>query len=190
MIHPHSKPPRRGRGDSALCQIRMPGVNPLQGKTQRAIGFDSRRRHRRRPRRCRMRWAYAKPVLQPKTGFPQTTTFQDRHQVDHMTAHAAVPRRDTRGGMAGPHLQRKVHGKALSTLPRSMGGEWTGAAQSMRSHAPQFYAIARQHVIDGDALFETPEVRLWRWHESYNGKRYWPLSWTIQPCRQASVMAS
>ena len=53
--------------------------------------------------------------------------------------------------------------------------------------APQFHAIARQHVIDGDALFETLEVGLWRWHESYNGKRYWPLSWTIQPCRQASA---
>jgi hypothetical protein len=37
-------------------------------------------------------------------------------------------------------------------------------------------------MVDGDALFETLEVRLWRWHESYNGKRYWPLFWTIQPC--------
>ncbi len=107
-----------------------------------------------------------------------------------MTAHAAAPRRDTRCGMAGPHLERKVHRKALSTLPRGMGGEWTAAAQSMRSNAPQSHAIARQHVIDGDALFETLEVRLWRWHESYNGKRYWPLSWTIQPCWQASLMAS
>jgi hypothetical protein len=41
----------------------------------------------------------------------------------------------------------------------------------MRSDAPQFDAITRQYVVDGDALFETLEVRLWRWHESYNGKR-------------------
>ena len=107
-----------------------------------------------------------------------------------MTADAAAPCRDTRGGMAGPHLERKVHGKTLSTLPRGMGGEWAAAVQSMRSHAPQFHAIARQHVIDGEALFETLEIRLWRWHESYKGKRYWPLSWTIQPCWQASLMAS
>ena len=66
--------------------------------------------------------------------------------------------------------------KLSPTLPRGMGGEWTAAVQSMRPYAPQFHAIARQHVIDGDALFETLEVRLWRWHESYNGKRYWPLS--------------
>ena len=68
--------------------------------------------------------------------------------------------------------------------------EWTAAVQSMRSNRPQFHAIARQHVIDGDALFETLEVRLWRWHESYNGKRYWPSACTIQPCWQASAMAS
>src|SRR6202162_1939462 len=92
--------------------------------------------------------------------------------------------------MARPHLERKVYGKTLSTLPRGMGREWAGAAQSMRSNRPQLQAITCQHVVDGDALFETPEVRLWRWHESYNGKRYWPLSWTIEPCRQASVMAS
>ena len=71
-----------------------------------------------------------------------------------------------------------------------MGREWTGAAEIVRSHGPQFYAIARQQRIYGNALFDTPEVRLWRRHESYNGKRYWPLSWTIEPCRQASVMAS
>ena len=68
------------------------------------------------------------------------------YQVDHMTAQAAVPCRDTRCGVTGPHLPRKIHGKALSTLPRGMGGEWTGAAQSMRSHGPQFHAIARQHA--------------------------------------------
>jgi hypothetical protein len=31
-------------------------------------------------------------------------------------------------------------------------------------------------LIDRDTLFETFEVRLRRWHESYNGRRYWPLS--------------
>jgi hypothetical protein len=71
-----------------------------------------------------------------------------------------------------------------------MSREWTAAVQSMRSNAPQLHFVARQHVIDGDALFETLEVCLWRWHKGYNGKRYWPLSWTIQPCRQASLMAS
>ena len=39
VIHPYAKQPRRSRGDSALRQIGMPGVNPLQGKTQGAIGF-------------------------------------------------------------------------------------------------------------------------------------------------------
>ena len=34
MIHPHPKQPRGGRGDTALCQIPMLGVNPLQGKPQ------------------------------------------------------------------------------------------------------------------------------------------------------------
>jgi len=36
----------------------------------------------------------------------------------------------------------------------------------MRSAGPQFHAIASEHVIDPDALFDTPEVRWWRWHES------------------------
>jgi len=53
-----------------------------------------------------------------------------------------------------------------------MGGKRTSAAQCMRSGGPQVDAIARQHVIDRDALFETLKVRLRRWHESYNGKRY------------------
>jgi hypothetical protein len=35
-------------------------------------------------------------AVAPQTGFPQTTTFHDRHQVDHMTADAAAPCRDTR----------------------------------------------------------------------------------------------
>jgi hypothetical protein len=83
-----------------------------------------------------------------------------------MAAQAAVAGGDTRCGVAGPHLPRKIHGKALSTLARGMGGEWTWAVQSMRSAGPQFHAIASEHVIDPDALFDTPEVRLWRWHES------------------------
>jgi hypothetical protein len=36
----------------------------------------------------------------------------------------------------------------------------------MRSAGLQFHAIAWQHVIDRDALFDTPEVGLWRLHES------------------------
>src|SRR6516225_2270366 len=165
VIHPYSKQTRRGWGDSALRQVRMPGIDPLQGKTQGAIGLGSVSRHRGRHRR-RMGCAYAKPVLQPETGFRQTTAFHDRHQVDHMTAHAAVPCRDARCGMARPHLEGKVHGKALATFPRGVGREWTGAAQSMRSNRPQSHTIACQHVIDGDALFETLEVRL-GWHASY-----------------------
>src|ERR1035438_6632640 len=116
-IHPHSKQARRGREDPALCQIRMPGVNSLQGETQRAIELGSRWRRRRRTPRPGMAYAYTKPVPQTKTGFPQTTTFQDRHQVDHMTADTSAPRRDTGGGMAAPHLERKVHGKTLSAVP-------------------------------------------------------------------------
>jgi len=80
-----------------------------------------------------------------------------------MTAQAATPCRDTRCGVAGPHLPRKIHGKALATLARGMGGEWTWAVQSMRSAGPQFHAIASEYVIDPNALFDTPEVR---WHES------------------------
>ena len=162
LIHPHSKPLRRGGGDSALREIRMPGVNPLQSKTQRAIWLGRRSLPRDWPQRRGMRWrhATAKPILQPDTGLPQRTAFHDGYQVDHMTAQAAVAGGDTRCGVAGPHLPRKIHGKALLTLARGMGGEWTGAAQSMRSRGPQFHAIARQHAIDGDALFDTPEVGL------------------------------
>jgi hypothetical protein len=47
-----------------------------------------------------------------------------------------------------------------------MGGEWAWAAQRMRSTGPQFHAIASEHAIDRDALFDTPEVGLWRLHES------------------------
>jgi hypothetical protein len=36
----------------------------------------------------------------------------------------------------------------------------------MRADGPQFHAIARQHVIDRDALFETFEIRVWQWHEN------------------------
>jgi hypothetical protein len=32
----------------------------------------------------------------------------------------------------------------------------------MRPAGPQYQAIARQHAIDEDALFDTPEVGLWR----------------------------
>src|ERR1700693_111607 len=146
----------------------MPGVNPLQDKTQRAIGLDNSRLHRDWPQRRGMRWGHApaKPVLQPDTGFAQRAAFHDGYQVDHMTANAAGPCRDTRGRVARPHLPRKIHGKALSTLARGMGGKWTWAAQSVRSPGPQFHAIASEHGIDPDALFDTPEVHLWRWHES------------------------
>src|SRR5450432_4868751 len=114
-----------------------------------------------------MRWehATAKPILQPDTGLAQGTAFHDGYQVDHVAANAAVAGGDTRCGVAGPHLPRKIHGKALVTLARGMGGERTWAAQSVRSHRPQFHAIARQHAIDGDALFDTPEVGWWQWHE-------------------------
>src|SRR5713226_1315955 len=168
-IHPHAKPLCRGRRDAALREIRMPGVNPLQGKTQRAIGLGSGSFfHRDWRQRHGIRWGHAtaKPVLQPDTGLAQRTAFHDSYQVDHMTANAAVAGGDTRGGVAGPHLPRQIHGKALVTLARSMGGEWTGAAPSVRPHRPQLHAIARQHAIDRDALFDTPEIRLWWWHES------------------------
>ena len=93
-------------------------------------------------------------------------TCYTTHQVDPMAAEAAVPCCDTRCGVAAPHLPGQIHGKALSTVARGMGREWTGATQSMWSDGPQFHAIARQHAIDGDALFDTPEVRLGWWHES------------------------
>src|SRR5207244_6960501 len=94
---------------------------------------------------------------------PQTAALHHCHQVDHMTADPAVPRRDARGGVAGPDTARKIHRKTLATLPRGIGGKGTGAVQSMRSSGPQFHAITGQHLVDGD-LLQTLEVGLWQWH--------------------------
>src|SRR5947207_11581054 len=163
-IHPYSKQPCGGWEDATLFQIRMAGVNPLQGKTQGPIRICGSRRSRRLPHGWWIGGAPAKPVLQAQTGLPQTAALHHRHQIDHMTADPALPRRDARGGVAGPDTPRKIHGKTLATLPRGMGGKWTGAVQSMRSSGPKFHAIMGQHPIDRDALFETLEVGLWQWH--------------------------
>ena len=98
LIHPHSKAPRRGGGDSALREIGMPGVNALQSKTQRAIGLGRRSLHRDGPQRRGMRWGHAtaKPILQEDACLPQRTVFHDGNQVDHMAAQAAAACRDTR----------------------------------------------------------------------------------------------
>src|SRR5260370_30972885 len=83
-----------------------------------------------------------------------------------MAAQAAVTGGDTRGGVAGPQVARKIHGKALLTLAGGMGGEGTRTAQRMRSAGPEFHAIASEHILNGDALFDPPEVGLRRWHEA------------------------
>ncbi len=87
------------------------------------------------------------------------------------------PRAATQEAEWQDHTWSERFTEKLSRLCREV---WVGSGQRpyrvCDPTAPQSHAIARQHVIDGDALFETLEVRLWRWHESYNGKRYWPLS--------------
>src|SRR5258706_2213865 len=145
LIHPHAKPLRRGRGDSALCEIPMPSVNPLQGKTQRAIGLASRSLHRDwRQRRGMRGWhATAKPVLQPDTGLAQRTAFQDGYQVDHMAAQTAVAGGDTRGGVAGTHQPHQIYGKNLLNLARGMGGGGGRGAPNVRAHPPPVYAPTR-----------------------------------------------
>lgn len=162
-IHPYSKQPCGGWEDATLLQIRMAGVNPLQGKTQRRIASGGSRRCRRLLHRRRVGGGPAKPVLQAPPGLPQTAALHHCHQVDRMTADPAIPRRDARGGVAGPDTPRKIHRKTLATLPRGMGGKGTGAVQSMRSSGPQFHAITGQHLVDGD-LLQTLEVGLWQWH--------------------------
>ena len=147
-----------------LVQIRMAGVNPLQGKTQRRIANVGSRGSRRLLHRRRIDGAPAKPVLQAQTGLPQIAAFHSRHQVDGMAADPALPRRHARGGVAGPNTPRKVHGKTLATLPRGMRGKGTGAVQSMRSRGAEFHAITGQHPIEGDALLETLEIGLQQWH--------------------------
>src|SRR5258708_30993124 len=111
-----------------------------------------------------------------------------------MPAQAAVTGGDTRGGVAGPQLARKIHGKALLTLARGMGGEGTRTAQRMRSAGPEFHTIASEHILNGDALFDPPEVGLRRGHETTAGRGIWRLAGTrntpSRPCGWARVRAT